>query len=301
MIRARASPNLADMSWFRRALLLTLPLAATVALTVIVLAVEAAAQDWSYGLRYLPWDLSVIATVGLEVGIPVYALIGAGLLLRWGLRRPRTIGDLRDGGVGARSGVLLAVTSGMAVMIIPAVDALPQGVREIATITIQVGVPAYALIALILLLRWRLYPEPAPAMANCPAPEDAEPIREPEPASPIQLLPEPGRHLARRVERRAVELLWDETLLPPNSPDVQTVASVLDHHLPATVAAFLAVPPAGREALLSPDGRTVTQHLAAQLRLLDRTLDEVMWRGAAVQARRMVENGRRLDERLRPG
>lgn len=111
-------------------------------------------------------------------------------------------------------------------------------------------------------------------------------------------LPEPGRSLARRIQRRGQELLARRESNGDGTIDLLVVRRMLDDYLPSTVGAYLSLPPHHPDAPITSDGRSSRQLLTEQLTLLDRKLDEVAEGMLRHDLEGLLANGRFLEEQF---
>lgn len=111
-------------------------------------------------------------------------------------------------------------------------------------------------------------------------------------------LPEPGRSLASRIQRRGQELLSRERSGGGGTIELLVVRRMLDDYLPSTVGAYLSLPPHHPDAPITSDGRSSRQLLTEQLSLLDRKLDEVGEGMLRHDLEGLLANGRFLEEQF---
>lgn len=111
-------------------------------------------------------------------------------------------------------------------------------------------------------------------------------------------LPEPGRSLARRIQRRGQELLSRRQSNGDGPIDLLLVRRILDDYLPSTVGAYLSLPPHNPDAPVTSDGRSSRQLLTEQLTMLDRKLDEVAEAMLRHDLEGLLANGRFLEEQF---
>ena len=104
-------------------------------------------------------------------------------------------------------------------------------------------------------------------------------------------------HLASIREATAAVL---PRLLNSHVPDddLYTVRETVLNYLPATLANYVALPPAFRASHVLQDGKTARQLMAEQLALLDAQLGEVVANVASADAQALLANGQFLRARF---
>lgn len=126
-----------------------------------------------------------------------------------------------------------------------------------------------------------------------------EPVAVPPPAAapdPLARLPEDVRAAIERIRRKAGALLQHGDRFPAGSRDLYLVQRTLNEYLPATLDAYVALPPGSDDWPTAPDGRTGLQVLRDQLKILEAKLDEVsgeVWRRNVQQ---LLANERFLEQ-----
>ncbi len=136
---------------------------------------------------------------------------------------------------------------------------------------------------------WAAQQQPVPAGAPAPpAP----------PAAAETGLPPEHRAQVDRIRRKAQALLLQANRFPADGLDLHLVRRTQDEYLPATLEAFLALPPSAGEWAVSPDGRTGRQMLQDQLDLLETKMDEVHADLRQHNLQRLLVNERFLEERF---
>lgn len=110
---------------------------------------------------------------------------------------------------------------------------------------------------------------PAPAQ---PAPAPPKPLPEPD---PISRLPFDVQLRVQQIRSKVEALMKHASEFPFASKDLFVLQRTRTDYLPATLDAYLALPPEFAEVKVAPDGRTAAQVLKDQLGLLDGKLDEI--------------------------
>ena len=122
---------------------------------------------------------------------------------------------------------------------------------------------------------WLAEQPPAPASAPAPAqPAPAPPRPLPEP-DPISRLPLDVQLRVQQIRNKVEALMKHASEFPFGSKDLFVLQRTRTDYLPATLDAYLALPPEFAEVKVAPDGRTALQVLKDQLSLLDGKLDEI--------------------------
>lgn len=111
-------------------------------------------------------------------------------------------------------------------------------------------------------------------------------------------LPRALQAQVRQITEQAQWLLQYRDLFPEGSEERYLVETTLGDYLPATVAAFLAVPPAMADKPPASNGKTAVQELKCQLDILQAKLDQLAGRVHRHSVDRLVANGRFLEERM---
>jgi hypothetical protein len=111
-------------------------------------------------------------------------------------------------------------------------------------------------------------PPPAPAQ---PAPPP-KPLPEPD---PVTRLPFDVQLKVQQIRSKIEALMKHASEFPFASRDLFVLQRTRTDYLPATLDAYLALPPEFAEIKVAPDGRTALQVLKDQLGLLDGKLDEI--------------------------
>jgi hypothetical protein len=130
------------------------------------------------------------------------------------------------------------------------------------------------------------------------APEQAgpPPSAPPQPPDPLARVPAEQRAQVDRIRQKAASLLGGAGRFPAGSRNLHLVRRTLDAYLPATLDAYLSLPPGTDDWTASPDGRTSVQVLRDQLTLLETRLDEVATDLWQTDVQRLLANERFLEE-----
>ncbi len=111
-------------------------------------------------------------------------------------------------------------------------------------------------------------------------------------------LPAPAMGKLLKIHRQIADLLPLSAQLPTGSRDLYVIQRTATDYLPATLQAYLALPPRFAATEVVQDGKTAIQLLEEQLDLLAAQLNEI---GDAVHRQdsdRLLANGRFLEERF---
>jgi hypothetical protein len=114
-------------------------------------------------------------------------------------------------------------------------------------------------------------------------------------------LPASVRLKVGQIQRKAQELLRYASQFPVGSEDLYLVQATVNDYVPATLHAYMAMPPGSDRVAVTADGKTPWQVLWEQLSVIERKLDEITWGLHRRNGERMVANGRFLEERFKQG
>jgi hypothetical protein len=130
---------------------------------------------------------------------------------------------------------------------------------------------------------------PAPPSRRAPAPASL-------PAPPANRLPATIQLKVERIKRKAALLGQHADRFPLGSKDLYVVQHTTTDYLPATLGAYLEVPPWSVNAPVAPDGRTAVKVLDDQLDMLETKLDEIAQNVQRQRVDRLLANERFLEE-----
>lgn len=114
-------------------------------------------------------------------------------------------------------------------------------------------------------------------------------------------LPASVRLKVGQIQRKAQGLLQYANQFPVGSEDLYVVQAAVNDYVPATLNAYMAMPPGSDRVAVTADGKTSWQVLWEQLSVIERKLDEITWGLHRRNGERMVANGRFLEERFKRG
>jgi len=136
-------------------------------------------------------------------------------------------------------------------------------------------------------------PPTVPQAAPPPPPAGPPP---PPAADAADRLPPEEHAQVGRIRRKAAVLIQHADRFPAGSRNLYLVERMLDHYLPSTLDAYLALPPGAAELPITPDRRTGVQVLRSQLDILEAKLDEAAEDLRQVNVDRLLANERFLEE-----
>jgi hypothetical protein len=139
-------------------------------------------------------------------------------------------------------------------------------------------------------------PDPRPTPPYPLVPTPPTPAAASAPLDPAVRLPDQQRAQVERIRRKAEALLARAGRFPAGSHNLYLVRRTLQEYLPATLDAYLALPPGYDAWPVTPDGRTGLQVLNGQLDLLEAKLDEVAADLEQHNVDRLLANERFLEQ-----
>ncbi|HZV48454.1 MAG TPA: hypothetical protein VFD49_01630 [Candidatus Dormibacteraeota bacterium] len=143
---------------------------------------------------------------------------------------------------------------------------------------------------------WWTVPPPPEQVPPPPAPSPPPPPAPEPPPDPLSRLPLGARVMVEQIRHKAALLLQHADRFPTGSKDLFVLRRITEEYLPATLDAYLALPPDCDDRPVAPDGRTGLQVLRDQLRLLDAKLDEIADDLQRQNVDRLLANERFLEE-----
>ena len=140
-----------------------------------------------------------------------------------------------------------------------------------------------------------------------PAPRRPLPPRVQQPARPLPRVSSVATHKfppsvqmkVEQIGRKADGILQYAGQFPVGSEELYVVQRTGSDYLPATLNAYLRLPPGSHNQPVEPGGRTAWEELWGQLNLLEQKLDEIAGDLQRRNADHLVANGRFLEERFR--
>lgn len=111
-------------------------------------------------------------------------------------------------------------------------------------------------------------------------------------------LPAPAMAKLLKIQNQIVELLPQAGQFPTGSRDLYVVQRTATDYLPATLQAYLALPPRFAATQVVEQGKTAVQLLDEQLDLLAAQLDDIADAVHRQDSDRLLANGRFLEERF---
>lgn len=111
-------------------------------------------------------------------------------------------------------------------------------------------------------------------------------------------LPAPAMAKLLKIQRQITELLPMARQFPTGSRDLYVVQRTATDYLPATLRAFLALPPQFAATKVVVNGKTALQLVDEQLDLLAAQLEEITDAVHKQDSDRLLANGRFLEERF---
>jgi hypothetical protein len=145
--------------------------------------------------------------------------------------------------------------------------------------------------------RWEdVWWTPSPPSPPPPPPAPEPPPAPASPPDPLERLPLGARVMVEQIRHKAALLLQHADRFPLGSKDLFVLRRTTEEYLPATLDAYLALPPEYDDRPVAPDGRTGLQVLRDQLRLLDAKLDEIADDLQRQNVDRLLANERFLEE-----
>ncbi len=143
--------------------------------------------------------------------------------------------------------------------------------------------------------RWDRYPPPYLSRPEQRA-DTVVPIQTVLEEPPPRQLPAAAQRQVDQILRKVDDLLRMADRFPAGSRNLYVLQRTKAEYLPATVDAYLALTPDYAERAVTPDGRTPTQLLQDQLRILDTKVDEISEDLQRDNVERLLANGRFLEE-----
>jgi hypothetical protein len=111
-------------------------------------------------------------------------------------------------------------------------------------------------------------------------------------------LPAPAMAKLLKIQRQIADLLPMASEFPTGSRDLYVVQRTATDYLPATLRAYLALPPQFAATKVVANGKTAFQLVDEQLELLAARLDEIADAVHEQDSDRLLANGRFLEERF---
>ena len=111
-------------------------------------------------------------------------------------------------------------------------------------------------------------------------------------------LPAPAMAKLLKIQHQIAELLPMASEFPTGSRDLYVIQRTATDYLPATLQAYLALPPQFAATKVVENGKTAAQLVDEQLDLLASQLDEIKDAVHRQDSDRLLANGRFLEERF---
>jgi hypothetical protein len=121
-------------------------------------------------------------------------------------------------------------------------------------------------------------------------------VAPPPPPRPAPRLPLDVQVKVEQIRRKVEVLTAHADRFPLGSRDLYILRRTASDYLPATLDAYLALPPETADRPVAPDGRTALQVLKDQLGLLDSKMDEIAEDVQRQDIDRLLANGRFLED-----